>query len=343
MPKPLVNLGGGPGLLEVASYGRRGPGRRDHFSPAQIGLITRTVRRAPEVMVKVLTRGGQDLKGVGRHLSYLSRNGELELETDEGVPLSGKDGAKSLVNDWDLELDAVRRTANLPGVGRRQAPKLVHKMIFSMPPGTPPQKVLSAVRTLAREEFALKHRYALVLHTDEPHPHVHVVVKALGEDGRRLNIRKETLRTWRREFARHLREEGVVANATDRASRGNSRGHKTDGIFRAHLRGASTHYARRTLAVARELAEGSLRPESGEETLLGTRRAVLRGWAAVARTLDAQREPELAQAVRRFARKMPPPLTDKQQIAARLKEVGRAPQSGQHRRSPSPDRMRDRT
>ena len=80
----------------------------------------------------------------------------------------------------------------------------------------------------------------VVLHTDEPHPHVHLVVKALGEDGRRLNIRKETLRTWRREFARHLREEGVVANATDRASRGNSRGHKTDGIFRAHVRGAST-------------------------------------------------------------------------------------------------------
>jgi Relaxase/Mobilisation nuclease domain len=343
MPKPLVNLGGGPGLLEVASYGRRGPGSRDPFSPAQIGLIARTVRRAPEVMVKVLTRGRQDLKAVGRHLSYLSRNGELEVEADDGGPLSGKDAVKALLDDWDLELDAVRRTANPPSAGRRQAPKLVHKMIFSMPPGTPPQKVLSAVRTLAREEFALKHRYALVLHTDEPHPHVHVVVKALGEDGRRLNIRKETLRTWRREFARRLREEGVAANATDRASRGNSRGHKTDGIFRAHVRGASTHYGLRTLAVARELAEGSLRPESGEETLLGTRRAVLRGWAAVARTLDAQREPDLAQAVRRFAREMPPPLTDKQQIAAGLQEAGRVQETREHRSSPSPHRIRDRT
>ena len=152
MPKPLVNLGGGPGLLEVASYARRGPGRRDRFSPAQIGLIARTVHRAPEVMVKVLTRGGQDLRAVGRHLSYLSRNGELELEADDGVPLSGKGAAKALVEDWDLELDAVRRTADPPISGRRRAPKLVHKMIFSMPPGTPPQKVLSAVRTLAREE-----------------------------------------------------------------------------------------------------------------------------------------------------------------------------------------------
>ena len=43
---------------------------------------------------------------------------------------------------------------------------------------TPPNKVLEAVKDFAREEFAHKHRYAMVLHTDEPHPHVHMVVKA---------------------------------------------------------------------------------------------------------------------------------------------------------------------
>ena len=35
-----------------------------------------------------------------------------------------------------------------------------------------------------------KHRYAMVLHTDEPHPHVHMVVKAVSEEGVRLNIQK---------------------------------------------------------------------------------------------------------------------------------------------------------
>ena len=45
-------------LLDIASYGRRGPGRRDRLSAAETELISRTVRRAPEVMVKVLTRGG---------------------------------------------------------------------------------------------------------------------------------------------------------------------------------------------------------------------------------------------------------------------------------------------
>lgn len=48
--------------------------------------------------------------------------------------------------------------------------KLVHTIVLSMPAGTPPQKMLAAARVIARENFALQHRYALVLHTDQPHP-----------------------------------------------------------------------------------------------------------------------------------------------------------------------------
>src|SRR5205085_11119258 len=115
-----------------------------------------------------------------------------------------------------------------------------------------------AARNFAREEVALKHRYALVLHTDEPHPHVHLVVKAVSEQGDRLNIRKATLREWRREFARHLREQGIAANATERAVRGEGRTHKTDGIYRATLRGESTHTRARVEALASELLSCNL-------------------------------------------------------------------------------------
>ncbi|WP_184329491.1 relaxase/mobilization nuclease domain-containing protein [Povalibacter uvarum] len=80
-----------------------------------------------------------------------------------------------------------------------------------MPAGTPPKKLLSAVRGFARAEVRLRHRYAMVLHTDEPHLHVHVVVKVVSEEGARLNIPKATLRRWRGEFVRQLREHGVEA------------------------------------------------------------------------------------------------------------------------------------
>ncbi len=108
----------------------------------------------------------------------------------------------------------------------------------------------------------------MVLHTDEPHPHVHMVVKAMGADGKRLNIRKATLREWRREFARHLREQGVAANATDRQVRGEVNPQKTDGIHRAAMRRASTHWRQRTAAVAREMAaDGEVKVEPGKAQL----------------------------------------------------------------------------
>src|SRR5580692_11319894 len=233
MPKRLINIRAGVPLLDIASYARRGPGHRDRLSTVEIQQIARTVRRTPEVMVKVLSRGGQDLGAVRRHLDYLRLrdDGELELETDDGQRISGEGVSKELLNDWDLDLEEHRRRSDLDA-RRSRSPKLVHKLMFSMPAGTPPKKVLMAVKSFAREEFGLKHRYAMALHTDEPHPHVHMVVKALGYDGTRLNIRKATLREWRRQFAQYLREHGVAANATERVARGVTKPRKLDGIYR---------------------------------------------------------------------------------------------------------------
>src|SRR5580658_1875334 len=242
MPKRLIDVRVGVPLLDIASYARRGPGHRDQLSPAEVQQIARTGRRTPEVMVKVLSRGGQDLGAVRRHLDYLRLrdDGELELETDDGQILSGQAVSKGILKDWDLDLEEHRRQSDLDA-RRSRTPKLVHKLIFSMPAGTPPEKVLTAVKNFAREEFGLKHRYAMALHTDEPHPHVHMVLKAVSEQGVRLHIRKATLREWRREFARRLREQGVAANATERAVRGETRKAKSAVIYRAAARGDSSH------------------------------------------------------------------------------------------------------
>src|SRR5689334_5907696 len=110
MPKKLIDTGGRP-LLDLTSYARRGPGRRDHLSLAQVELIQRTVSRTPEVMVKVLTRGAGTLKAVQAHFTYLNRRGELEIETDEGERLAGKTVAKRLLEDWDLDMEEHRRRA----------------------------------------------------------------------------------------------------------------------------------------------------------------------------------------------------------------------------------------
>src|SRR5947207_6093440 len=131
MPIRLIDVGGGKPLLDIASYARRGPDRRDHLSHDETELIERTVRRTPEVMVKVLSRGGQDLKAVDRHIAYLNRGGELEIETDDGQRLSGEGGEKELLEDWDLDLEEHRRKADLASLPTRRPPKLVHKLMFS--------------------------------------------------------------------------------------------------------------------------------------------------------------------------------------------------------------------
>lgn len=312
MPKTFKLPPGEP-LLNIASHARRGPGERGgRLTPELIEHIRRTVRREPEVMVKVLSRGAGDFKAVVKHLDYISRRGKVELETDDGDCLKGKSNA-DLLNDWDLDIDELRRQGDLKPSDGRQPPKLVHKLVFSMPPGTPPDTVLAAVRNFAREEFWAQHRYAMTLHTDEPHPHVHLVVKAMSEQGVRLNIKKATLRQWRSQFARNLRAQGVPANATERAVRGISRTTMKDGIYRAGRRGESSHLRTQAETVAKELATtGSVQPESGKRALLETRVAIQRGWQSVADKLTQQGDQRLAAAVTQFFHRMDTPLTDRE-------------------------------
>lgn len=307
----------GEPLLDIASLARGGPRATSNLTPSQIEHIRLTVNRAPEVVVKVLPRSSNDLRAVGRHLDYISRQGGLEIESDDGERLRGQSAA-TLLEDWDLDIDQLRRQGGLTASGRRSPPKIVHKIVFSMPPGTSPQSLQQAVRNFAREEFWGKHRYAMALHTDEPHPHVHVIVKAISEHGERFNIRKSTLQTWRKKFAANLRAVGVSANATERAVRGETRGAQKDGIYRASRRGASSHARAQVSKVASELQRGVLRPEPGKAKVERTHLQVLDAWREVANRLERSGDVHLAAHVRQFADKLPKPRTQKEQIAERL-------------------------
>jgi hypothetical protein len=299
-------------LLNIASYARGGPRAADRLTPSQIEQIRLTVNRAPEAVVKVLPRSSNDLKAVGKHIDYIGRRGNLELEGDDGERLQGR-VADALLEDWDLDVDDVRRQGSLAAASNRTPPKLVHKLMFSMPPGTPPQKVLSAVRNLAREEFYGQHRYAMVLHTDEPHPHVHLVLKAVSEQGVRLNIKKATLRQWRSQFASHLRGQGVAANATERAVRGEGRSALKDGIYRANLRGDSTFVMRRRESRAEGRSTDKSHSNRADLKSLKTHAEVVISWRHVAEILEKAGENRLALEVSAFAQKMHESLTQERQ------------------------------
>jgi len=296
-------------LLDIGAYAR---GSRV-VTPARRLQIALTVHRAPEVMVKV-SGGARTAAGVGRHMAYVGRDGDVGLEMDNGTRVGGKGFEQQLISDWDLDLEELDRrsvSANL----RRRPVKLVHNLIFSMPPGTSPKAVFQAVKRLAANEWALKHRYALALHTDERHPHVHVVLKAMSEKGDRLNIRKATLRSWRSQFAANLRELGVTASATERSVRGQTRSYTKDPIYRANQRGESTHVLRKQTQVVKELAAGRLQVEDGRPALVRTGEDVRAGWRRLGAILENGGDHDLADAVRDFESRLAPPRTDKEWLA----------------------------
>jgi hypothetical protein len=302
-------------MLDIFALARPGPPR--HFTRHQILQISRTVRRVPEVMVKV-TGGGASLGAVEAHFGYISRKGELEIETDYGERVASKDAQKALLGEWHLALSAGQYRGARDRQHKPRKTKLVYNIVLSMPSPTPPDKVLAGARRFAVENFGLQHRYALVLHTDQQHPHVHMVVKAEGDNGQRLHVDKALLRQWREDFARMMREQGIAANATPRVARGRNRDKTRDARFRAQRHGKSTTLIATVKEIAKELYETKTYKDPARPRLIETRRAVIKQWLTIADTLDAQGETALAGDVRRFAQQLPLVLTQKERLAAHL-------------------------
>src|SRR5687767_3406318 len=130
MPKRVVTVPRAPGSwdLDLVSHGRRGPSAGALLSPEQVEQVARTVRRTPEVIVKV-SGGARDPGGVKAHLNYIDRHGKQAIVTDEGHELLGKGAGAELVEDWNLELSRgqYRRKSE---VGEKDLrPKMVHNIV----------------------------------------------------------------------------------------------------------------------------------------------------------------------------------------------------------------------
>ena len=198
-------------MLSGSGANFRPPANR---SQRAIEALDRTTRRVPQTVVKITGR----IHGAGSVLgafTYVARLGvsdqePLPLETSEGKLLARADEMQQLAREWQLHemFDETRR---------KGATALA--MVFSMPPGTDPPTVREAVKEVA-EQYMANRRWVMALHTDEPHPHVHVIVANRDQEGRRFNPDREFLAYCRERFAENLRSRGVEADATRRAARG---------------------------------------------------------------------------------------------------------------------------
>ena len=166
-------------------------------------------RRSRQVMVKITPGKNYTMRSVREHLQYIGEDGEGVVYDQDGRDYRGKEEIDDLAWMWQHTGPKMPEKADV---------RLAFNIMFSMPEGTDERAVYAAIKATAEIEFA-GHQWAMGQHFDEPQVHGHVSVKAEGMNGVRLNPRKADIQRWRERFAHELRERGVEAEATRRATR----------------------------------------------------------------------------------------------------------------------------
>ena len=162
-----------------------------------------------QVMVKITPGKNSTMAAVRKHMQYIGQDGEQDVRDQDGNSSKGWAAVNDLAWSWQHVG---------PTMPEHAEHRLAFNIMFSMPEGTDERALYAAVRATAELEFA-GHQWVLAQHFDQPHVHCHLCVKAEGLDGTRLNPRKADLNRWRERFAHELRERGVEAEATKRATR----------------------------------------------------------------------------------------------------------------------------
>lgn len=327
-------------VRNIAGGSHTKPAKSLHISALSArNKLSATVRKAPEVMVKI-SGGGKDMRSIKAHFDYISRNGDVELEDEQGRVHQGKEDVRSVRDDW--------RGGGIPYESgkRREA----FNIVLSMPPGTDRASVKEAARAFAAELFG-NHQYVFAAHDDEKHPHVHLAVKAVDQDGLRLNPRKADLQHWRETFAEKLREQGIEANATPRQVRGQVKKAEKQAvrhIDREHAKGKRKAPAR-VSAAQREAAEleargGRKHLNPAQPKLIEQRKQVQQDFGTVARVLATgdQDDKRLAVEVVQFVQQMPPVKTRHAEQVEALQRAAVQGGKGVERKQPQPDQEQGR-
>lgn len=89
------------------------------------------VPRAPQVVVK-LVRAPKGMKGISNNLTYISRDGQLEIEDQDGQVIQGKEAVADLKAEW--------RDGGMPIAADSTMRDAFH-LVLSMPTRTDPLSV----------------------------------------------------------------------------------------------------------------------------------------------------------------------------------------------------------
>ncbi len=208
--------------LDTGRRGRR-PGRRWTGS---VGQRSRAAQGFPPAVFKISSYS-HSARAVRGRFQYISRDGEVEAEGPDGM-LRGREELDGLADFWEGMTEE--------GRGRRQA----MSAMVSFPAGVDEEQAKEAARQFFREAFADTHDYVFAGHQDTKNFHVHVVVQATGQDGKKIRIQRADIQDLRMLFAEKAAEQGIELDASPRWARGEERGKtpspEVEGIMRRWAR-----------------------------------------------------------------------------------------------------------
>lgn len=308
--------------MEKALYGKvkRKANKTRNLSDLR-GKLNRVLAKKPEVMVKI-TGFSKGSGGVKASLEYITRNGKVELEDSRGNKHNGREAVNEFFDEWD----------NFNRKGRNENQRDAMKMVLSMPEGTNPELLKKAARDFVKNEFSANHEYAFALHTDDKHPHVHIIVKTLGFDQKRLNPRKADIQNWRENFAEKLRDNGIEAEATPRVIRGVVK--KSEAQVLRHLEQSDAKRKPRVSTVKESQKKAVIddlnaekkgvykKPMAWDRAINKQREEVKKAWDDLASELEKQNTNEdmyLARQVRIFADYLPAAETNHDKMKRDIK------------------------
>ncbi len=187
----------------------------------------------PEAMVKVKPDGPKDRQGIQDLLDYISRDGDVDIK-----PCERWGGAGPIpVQDFpELARGWVEAAAQRPDLRRGDGSRkpIATHIIVSLPKvfgETQNGRNLAeeAMRAFARELFESgrhggKWPWVAGFHTDRPHPHLHIVVSRMSNEGRWLKIsRRDAFMNYdnmRAVMVDTALAKGIDLEATTREARG---------------------------------------------------------------------------------------------------------------------------
>lgn len=259
-------------------------------------------------------------RGGKAHLDYISRDGQLELEDDQGGMLD-RDGWRDVLDAWASDFSTKGRGDSKP--------RNVMKLMLSAPSDADPERVREAARGFLREAFGGRHEYVFALHTDTDNPHVHAAIKLRGHDGKMMRQTRGSLEQWRRQFAEASRQAGIAVDASRRAERGVGTKAPSQADYHMLSDGRTSRFRLARIAEAKGGGPGA-RPW---ELAIRARALRERGeYAAAARLMqgfgasnDAGAQ-AVATSLKQFSEAMPEPRTFREQVAGA--EPGKDPSPG---------------